>query len=195
MINLAARSVLGSLALASYPLSVATTPEWQFVERITIGSAVTTQDFTTVLDGNSDLGYRIVASIIAGSSTYPAYSLRVNGATIACNRRYIFASSTTVATAATDSSIFILGLQPTSGTAKEGGFSAILNYSRTGYERLWRFHGTKANAVVDWQEEFTGTLRMTTPNTSTNITSLGVHCNAANGIGVGSILTLYKKGG
>lgn len=196
---------LGTLASAAGQLSplaqgrgtaaVATTPEWQFVERITLGSAQTTQDFATVLNGNVDLGYKIVMSVIAGSVTTPALAVRVNGATFAANRRFVYAASTTVSTGATGSSAFFGQMQGTGGTAKQLTGSLELRYARTGYERIWRMFASKVENTTDWQSLFVGTFRMTTPNTATNITSLGIHCDQASGLGVGSIFTLYKKGG
>lgn len=176
----------------------ATTPEWQFVERITItGSAVASQDFATVLNGDTDLGYRITLSMIAGSAeTLDSVFLRVNGSAIVTDRRYISAAGTSVTTGATGSSVYQLSVQGTGGTAKEGFAEYTLNYSRTGYQRLWRYYASKSNNTTDWQEEFFGSFRMTTPGTATNITSLGIGADTPNDrIGVGAILTLYKKGG
>ena len=170
--------------------------EWVLVERLAIAADATTKDFTTVLSGNTDLGYKIKASIVRGTTTNAAtnYGLRVNGASMAANRRYISASSTTVSTAATAASILTLGLGTNANATLEGGMEYTLNYARTGYERFWRFWGSRINSNTDWQEEFIGTLRMTTPNTATDITSLGIVADQTGGIGANSILELYKKG-
>lgn len=166
--------------------------EWILVERITIaGAAATTQDFATALNGDVDLGYKVCAFIKSDAAGDAIFSLRVNGATIAANRRYIQAVSTTVSTAATASAT---GMLTTDVTSDEGAFEAYLSFARTGYERFWRFWTSKSSGSTDYQEEFFGTFRMTTPNTATNITSLGVVSDTASGIGIGSILELYKKG-
>lgn len=165
--------------------------EWTLVERITIGSAQQNQDFAAVLSGNVDLGYKIKCFIKNDAAASPLYSLRVNGSAMVSDRRYINAASASVSTATTASSnvIMVLG-----DTADEGTFEAVLDYSRTGFERLWRFASSKFSGSTDVLEETIGRLKMTTPATSTNITSLGLGCNTVAGIGVSSILELYRKG-
>lgn len=191
-----ARGQLGPLAMSRIvTVSTATTPEWQFVERITMGIAATTQDFATVLDGDGDLGYLIRCHFVSGAASASAFSLRVNGATIVCNRRFIEALGTGVSTAATAAATTIAVVEGTGGTAKECYAEAVLHFSRTGFNRIWRFMSSKDSSSTDWMQHFIGTFRMTTPSTATNITSLGVVASAANGIGAGTVLELFKKGG
>ncbi len=164
---------------------------YELIEVINISSAVTTQDFSTVLDGDNDGGYIIELNIVNGAAASTNYSIRVNAATWAVNRQYIYATSTTLS-GARDTGTSILAIATSAGDGDEGIAFVRIPFSKTGRQRLAYCEGSHAGSTTSFVELFNMFIQVTTPATTTNITSLGVVASQTSGIGVGSVMRLYK---
>ena len=169
----------------------------QLIEEIEItGAAVTNFDFATVLDGNNDGGYMIEGFYIndstAGNSNL---RMRFNAAQCVTDRSFVYqtgASTLTGGYQAGGATPNIVGAEDADGTAVQSAFIFNMPISTTGQERFWSSVSSKAVAGSGRVGIFSIEGRMTTPNTATNITSIGVVSDIANGIGIGSIFRLWR---
>ena len=160
--------------------------KWEMVEEIVIASAVTTQDFTATLDGDVDGAYVIEGRVVNDQGSNAGLSMRINGATWAVNRQYLQATSTTIS-AARDTGIQFAFANATTAT----NFKVEINAIKTGDVRnAWTREARGSTTTIMVTNIV---FDITTPANSVNITSLGLISDLASGIGIGSVLRLWKR--
>lgn len=160
---------------------------WEMVEEITIGSAVTTQDFTATLDGDVDGAYMIEGRIVNDQVSNASINIRINSANWATNRQYNSASGTSVTASRDTATNMALAIANGGYTQFRTFFPCVI----TGDGRTCYTIETRGNTTS--LANITFTHDITTPANSVNITSLGVASSIASGIGVGSVLRLWKR--
>ena len=166
------------------------------VETITIaGSAVTNSDFTTTLDGDNDAEYVIKAHIINPLGSQVTYTPRINGAAWAGTRQHAIFYGTAGSSINTTNNTSVLTLDDTGQVPDEGDLVLYIDHPLSGVsvERLARFESSSADVTANQPDSiYIGRFYYTTPSSGTNITSLGIQSDTASGIGIGSVLKLFR---
>lgn len=164
------------------------TPGLTLVERKTITANTTTVTFSG-LDGNTDGTYLLTGKIINNSGAAPFYAMRPNGATtnLKSNLAYNSGSGYSQANGTTGRIFF----SQANGTANT--FQQIIHAKKNTHSIAQPAIAMGSFTAFDGSNQaipaFTGWVW---DETSTNITSLDIVCESANGIGDGSELCLYK---
>ncbi len=157
----------------------------EMVQKIIVsGDPEQTQDFADTLNGDVDQQYWIEASFVNDNAGTAKYSVRINLADWAVNNQQaIFSGTSHTAARITTPEILTLG------TSQEGHITVNLPKAETGISR---------HASVTELRNFNTSIRaehsivITTPIKSVNWTRLGIGSDVADGIGVGSILRLWR---
>jgi len=153
----------------------------QLVEHKSVGAD--TQEVTfSGLNGDTDLVYLLLARIVNDAGVAVIYDLQPNGTTT--NQRFSYLAWTSAATANVGGTTMAVGQL----AATDTGLFVVWFYAKTGETRLSFGQNLTAdstaisgrNVVAIWNE------------TATNVTSIDFFADAANGIGDGSALTLYR---
>lgn len=154
----------------------------QLVEqkRVT-GSAITNYDFT--VDGDADYQYIMIAHIEASNNI--SVKPRMNGATIAGNKQALNVNGNAVS-GTRDTTISLGDLSNTD----TGEYFVIFDNCASNYNRRFISHGsTLQNGSI---QIFYVTCHISTPANGTAITSIGIEGSAATGLGIGSVISLYR---
>lgn len=154
------------------------------VEERVITTASQTEDFTG-LDGDADGLYIIEGRLVNGTGSSSNYSIRANGAAVAGSRQILSVEGSSVSGGA-DTSLTIVG----AAAGNTADFEALMSSSVSGATRhlicrAANEGGTFGILLVN--------MKLTTPSSGTNITSVGVAASVADGVGVGSIIRLWKR--
>lgn len=159
----------------------------QLVEETVIsGAAVQNSDFSTVLAGDTDGYYMVTGTIVNDDGSANQIIPRLNGASIACNHQKQIATGTSM-TAARSTDVHMIGC--TAG--HHGHFVFWIPKTETGTERCIIYNASR-NDDANIRNDF-GTMQINTPTTATEITSIGIGTNVTSGIGVGSVIRLWRK--
>lgn len=160
---------------------------WQQVERKVIAADVQSYDFSN-LNGDVDEAYYISAELIGGAgSAGGILTLRPN--TLSTNAEASGQGADDGGTPFGDNRAeMTIGYVPTA-THRAIAYGTI--FAKTGSERLMASQCTLFLAGV--ASVRTSQFGSQWSDTSTNITSLRVFSSVATGIGIGSVLTLYKR--
>lgn len=159
---------------------------WQLIDRkVVSGSAIQTYDFapTIAISGDVDLAYMIFGFVVNDNALTANINLRINAADIAANRQTMTASSTTLA-GARDTTINF-GALP---TTKSMSFMLWIPKAATGNIRHCIITTAFNSSTAIEKHEYA--FDITTPATSTNITSLGIGADQTTGLGLTSELNL-----
>jgi hypothetical protein len=159
---------------------------WIFVEEKTQAANGTTFDFNTAINGDVDGDYMITGQITPATSG-ESFQLRINGATASGQCQYLSCLSTTLTGAAVASyTIMCHGTQN-----QPSQIMLTLLGCQTGKLRTYNCIVTEQNGSVATKYDYAGLI--STPNSATNITSIGIYSYGATGIKAGTKLTLYKR--
>jgi hypothetical protein len=160
-------------------------PEWRtpgvtFIETKTITGALTTSTFSD-LDGDTDVVYYLAYRIINGYAGAIAVNLYPNSIMSNQTGAIIYASSAAHGHSA------LTALKLADIDQNGSAFGTATFYAKTGYLRyytaLW-FHsgGYMSSGGGKWTD------------TATPVTSLDITASQANGLGIGTVISLYKLG-
>lgn len=164
---------------------------WELIERKAIASAVQNADFTG-LDGDTDENYMLTGMIRSGAAADCTYSFNIPGAGPTASG---FKSTAGTITGNTDA--FFLSLNvPT--TDKSTGEFTVYYFADRGAggntnHRLCRWESFSSDEAASSEEYRAGGSKLDIGVVTGNVTTLRVAASVANGIGVGSILNLYKS--
>lgn len=159
---------------------------WQLIDRkVVAGSAIQNYDFapTIAISGNKDLAYMIFGFVVNDDASTANVGLRVNGAAIACNRQTLTASDTTIAGARDTTTTF--GAVPTTKTIS---FMIWIPKAATGNIRHCIITTALNSGTSLEKHEYA--FDITTPATSTDMTSLGIGTDQTSGLGLTTELNL-----
>ena len=173
-----------SLSASVFSAAGAIKQGWELAEERVITSASTTEDFT--VDGEADGGYMIEGVLVNDQGTGGAVNLRVNGANAVMNNQYISASGTSISTSRNSGVSWICSTTANKST----GFQVAIPVSRKDDARMV-FTDSAQNESTMSKEMISASL--TTPAASTAITSIGIGATAADNIGVGSVIRVWKR--
>jgi len=152
-------------------------------ETIISGSDVTSYTFSG-LDGNTDGGYVLVVELLPVNTSTNTISIRFNGdaSSTGYKQQYLVAFATTAYIASTDN-FAKLGDMSTTQTVLFG----TANITRIGGYGVIQGQTMRLDALINYVSiaKYSATI--------TNITSITVVGDVANGIKIGSILRLYKR--
>ena len=166
--------------------------DWLFVEEIVITSAATIKDFAATLTGNTQGGYLMEFKMVNDSGLTATYSLRINTATWAGSRQFLLTTGTSVSAARDTATGFVQNAA--SGVGLISLTNVNIPFSVAGDERIAMSEGTHTGGNTTIRTEFLLiNFGITTPAANVEITSLGVVCDQTNGIGVDSVMRLYKR--
>lgn len=157
---------------------------YELIEEIIVTSAVQTQDFASALDGNNDGGYIIEIYLVNDDGSTSVVNLRINGADWAVTRSRLRQTGISVAGLRDNNINFGAPI-----TSSEATFIIRIPKSSTGNRRhvISEVAEDSTNVV---QSKYT--FDVTTPTSATNITSLGIASTVVSGIGVDTVMRLYK---
>lgn len=161
------------------------TNRFELVEENNISSAVQAYDFTG-LDGDTEGTYILEIRVVNDNGGTASYAIRLNQANWAGRRQYHNASNTSVA-AGRDTTIYLYS------AVANGTTTIIQHFPAMKSGEVRQSIGRGANDAGASMASMTNTFDITTPSTATNITAIGIGANVASGIGVGSVLRLWKK--
>jgi hypothetical protein len=173
------------------PNSVALTKGWELVELKEITTATQFVDFTG-LDGNTDIFYMLVWAIRNGATTASNYFLQPNGTAVSTTDLHVYAdwngtTASAVASHATRTNGFILGyFDP---NLEDIGWGVL--YAKTGMRRKLSINEGCELSTGDPRWARSGWVSIWN-ETTTNITSLRVWADQANGLGVNTKIALFK---
>lgn len=159
---------------------------WVFVEEKTMSVGATTMDFSSTLNGDSDGAYMICIRTIGNAGGGANTGLRINGATWVVDREYILGNGAVITSA------FQTGVSNCMDTSNAGDSSyceVVIYPTQTGAIRFAKTMSYMNYPGTD--QQFTAVSVITTPNTATNITSLGIYSTLA--MQVGTKMTLFKR--
>jgi hypothetical protein len=161
---------------------------WELVDETTISSATQTWDSSTVA-GDTDVSYKVVVRIINDTGNTIGYLIRLNGANWAGSRQSLTANGSSVS-AGRDTTMTICQTD-TNGivAAVEVLICGVTGDKRNAYSI------SSERDTSSYQRGYLGFFNITTPNTATEITSIGVGADTANGIGVGSQIQVWRRVG
>jgi len=172
------------MTLYKYPVGATSGEKWELVEEKVFAGGAQTYDITG-LDGDADGGYMFEAATINDGGGYSDCTLRLNGAT-AIGHWQTVRYRNAVVTAASGSTLNILLSSSTSISV----FFLTIPASRTGDARGgFIFCHDGGTTIQNWLKSF----EFTTPASGTNITSIGLTSNIANGLGVGTVMRVWKR--
>jgi hypothetical protein len=157
-----------------------------FIEEKVIGSAVQDVDLDATLAGDTDKGYYMTCFIV-NSAVTGNFHLRLNTlATVINQRQWLTASGLSVtAFRAADPVIgAIIAGDPTTITIN-------IPKSDTGTARFLQVVESRRTSTALVHTCWEGPLTTPLPGTE-EIVGIGLGCDAANGIGVGSVFRLWK---
>lgn len=163
-------------------------PALKLVETKTIAGAAVTQVSFTGLDLNTDKQYFLIGTLLNSSGAGSIYAVYVNADGVGANyRRIAVNGSGALATsdAASNPNITSVSL----ADAEEAYIDAYFKVSGSGYGHYRVRYAELGTAMAS----ITDTMITHSANT-TNITSIQIEANQANGIGIGSTFSLYKLG-
>ncbi len=159
---------------------------WELLETITIADdAEQTQDFAAVLDGDVDKRYRMEFFLINDNAATATYSLHVNLATWAVNRQFLNVGGATIS-AARDTATDIVSTV----TGEDSQVDVDIYKAETGSTRHAWVRNMRATGVLVQMLMYH--FDITTPSTAVNITRLGLTNDRSDGIGIGSVLRLWR---
>jgi len=163
---------------------------WELVEEKEVtGSAVQTIDFAATLDGDVDGAYMIIGQVKNDTGGSASNYLRINGATAIGDFQLTFFNNTTITGARTaGGSITMCPVF----AGKDGWFETILPTPKASALTRYYFANMSRNASAAISDQRVQA-EITTPSSSTKITSLGVGSSAAAGLGVGSKFWLARR--
>ena len=161
---------------------------WQLVEEKIISTAVQSVTFSG-LDGDVDEIYLITASIKKGSAGGGSFFIQPNSDS-GVNYSYQFLRGVNVTVSAGRATWTGLGFAVAQTTGYQGIGKGIL-MAKSGVQRhfLAERSGDMTGTTINDNLE----IAWLWSNTGSNITSLLFSDSVANGIGIGSYITLYKK--
>ena len=187
------------------PQPVPVSGGWELIERKVIGSAVQNYDFVKAVAGDTDPAYKITASIQNDDAVVGTclYQLRINGASVVCNRqRRNYTGSSLTGVYAQATSTFFMTLDekdknsdaPDGTSALDAGFAEIIipNPSSAGIKRVIMARSTNESVGVDSIEMVDIFMGITTTPAG-EFLAFGVGSTKALGLGIGTILSLYKE--
>lgn len=162
--------------------------DWIVLSQTKLSGAATTYDFPVTLADALYTGYRVTIHYVNGYAGSSAAVLRINGATAKANKQRLIAADAVIGSGRnTDYDLHI-------GSAAIGLYETLFFDIA---ESLASIDGRKANS---WLGTDTSALQLllqgadvTTPAATTEITSLGVGANYANGLGANTVLRLYAR--
>ena len=161
---------------------------WVLVEeKVVTITSIGSYDFTPTLNGNVDNAYIIECFLKNDNTNTAFYNLRINQADMGGTRQTLSASSTTLAGDKTGSIWFA---QANTNEAT-GGVLTIIK-ANTGDIRP--MHGTFTQNGSSNISALITVFDITTPVNSINITNLGVSANVVSGLGVNTMMRLWKIG-
>lgn len=164
---------------------------WELVERKAIAVAVQDADFTG-LDGDTDEQYLLTGMIRSNAAADCLYYFNIPGA--GPTARGLVSNSGGVAT--TTSAAFLSLNVPT--TDKSTGEFACNYFADRGAggnsnHRLCRWESFSSDEAASSEEYRSGGSKLDIGVVTGNVTTLRVAADQASGIGIGSILNLYKS--
>lgn len=158
---------------------------WSLVETKVVASAIQTYDITVV--GDTDYQYMLVCRFVNDAGSTSSYNLRLNAANAAWTKQRIRAegSGALVSDAGTNIT-FGAGALAADATAHLD--MIMTTKSGENMQCSWKeISGSGGDMTI-------GGSVITTPNAATAITSIGVAGSQANALGVGTIISLFKRG-
>lgn len=163
---------------------------WELVEEKTVtGSAVQTLDFDATLDGNVDGAYMVIGQVKNDTGTTAVIHPRINAATAVGDMQMTFFNNTTITGArSAGASIEICR----AFTGKDGWFELLLPTPKASALTRYAFANNSRNASGSISDQRMQA-EITTPASTTQITSLGVAASVASGLGVGSKFWLARR--
>ncbi len=158
---------------------------WRLVEERIISTASTTEDFTG-LNGDNDGTYMLEGRIVNDTASDSTVYVRLNQSDWGVNRQCMWADGTSVSAQrdtaaatfsvlANDTTSFIIQFP----SVKTGEPRHAFAYSHYG-------SGTGIRIIQYY-------FHITTPSNTTNITAVGLRSDVTNGIGVNSVIRLWKR--
>ena len=157
---------------------------YQLIEEITITSAAQTKDFAETLDGDSDGGYIIEFYLVNGTGGTSTLNLRINEADWAVTRTRLRQTGLSVAGLRDNNINF-----GSATTSSEATFMIQIPKSSTGNRRHVFVDTVENSSTLIFID---ARFDVTTPSAATNITSLGIASDVEDGMGVDSVMRLYK---
>jgi hypothetical protein len=166
---------------------VGVTPGWEFIERFTVaGAAITSFDFSSVLNGDVDGIYKILGVVYPTGGSPRTYLLRANGASSGAG----YFSETidfALASISTGTSRLVGQFGSEVPSVVRSNFEATIWSDRIAGSRSPSYTGQTYGSLIS-----SGTWRSIGTLGSVNITSLGFESTAALSIDVDSYFNLYK---
>lgn len=156
---------------------------WVVVEELTITVAATTIDIPG-LDGDNDGAYLLEGVLMNNTASNSSYYLRLNGADVVGNRLYL---SINPAYDAYRDTVMTLGA---ASAGNSGSFKLEFPISATGTDRYANSHVIRNNNATIFIQRYG--LNISTPNSATNITSIGMRASSVDAIGIGSVIRLWR---
>jgi len=160
---------------------------WELVQSHTVTTKGDSFDFAPTLNGDVDGEYEIRGRVVNDEVGATDVILRINGASFAGNRQFNQSSSTTISGARDTTAAF-------AGAGGSGGVCNFIVYftaALTGDIRHMQAKVTRDATTAVFMHEMG--FDVTTPSAATNITSLGIGVSNTDSLGVGSVLTLYRR--
>lgn len=176
----------GAGAVPSYQaLPAGTTTGWALIERKVLAANAQNVDFASALDGDVNISYMVLAKVVPGGGGGNC-GLRINGSAAGGSQQSFRLENTTF----TGYRRADLQFDPAPGTTQEYVF--MFPAIKTGYTRgfWWTKNNTDGTGGMSTEQ---GWGLITTPNTATNITSLGFSSSVAATYGIGSEFTLLAQ--
>jgi hypothetical protein len=156
---------------------------YQLVEEKSPASNSTSIDFDTTLDGNADGGYMLMLYCMNATGSAAGISLRANGSQWATNKQQIQGSGASISgNAGAGADIGSMGAND------DALIKVELPFMQTGLNAR-KFISNEVRTDSN-MSIFGGDI--TTPNVSTNITSLGVQASVGSSLSTTSVFRLYK---
>lgn len=163
---------------------------WELLEEKTVtGAAVQTLDFDTALDGDVDGAYKVIGQVKNDTGGSAATYLRLNGATAVGDYQQTFFNNATLTGARTaGGSIPICPVF----ASRDGWFELLLPTPKASALTRYVFSNNSRNASGSISDQRMQA-EISTPSSSTKITSLGIASSVASGLGVGSKFWLARR--
>ena len=167
-------------------------PVWNLIERREISAASTVESFTG-LNGEVDNRYQIIALWVNGSGITSNYTLEPNGVSANQEGRALKAEFATGPTVNVIAALTICSIQGNQFGMTETIFYArrlvqAVAQNRFILSRCVETRPTATDVFGEWNNA-------AWLNTVADVTSLDIRASQASGIGVGTVIELYKAGG
>lgn len=182
--------------LSSLPpqgLGAAASTFLEFLEKITVAANSQNQDFAATLDGDTDGAYVVVGSVVNNGSGAAILSLQPNALTTNMVHQRLTGSSTSATAAANTDALRLSTPANTAWCSFFAVFHARKVASAVAKPRFYWCFDSSPNVLGT--SHFTVLRSGHWNETSTNVTSIRIASDIANGIGAGSELFLYKLRG